>query len=619
MVWHPKRLVMNLNPLQRIRIRLALGLRPFAVALLLAAWALAGDVFAQEKPQLLMISYSPSSTDARAVSGLSIRPNIEQPIFFFVNNPSGDAGKFAVVVAGVRAEVTFAKDEKIKLARFLKQAPPPAAGAGAPPAAGSAAPPAAPKLAWVDLEGAPAKVSVQLFQEGVAEPIESKDLAAELYLPANYLAKLEPAKYSSETNELSVDVRVTKFDGPPSTVELVLLSGPGRIPGLKTPLSGDAELRAVLGRDGKARLFARGLKLTGGNTRGQFYLNVDGYQHAKVFDVDFAETDRPITALEGKERYRILAQDSAPSGAKVPVRIEVDESGEPYASLELALGRGTGAAFEKNSVVLLRGSRSTKTRFAPGGPDGSLLFQIEVNDWTVEIDTAGATGKRVLRIARLDANGEVVPGMEQTKEIILDGTPPEEVQFRDPPATALQGASVPFKATGKDDESGIREVVFFFGKPPADGKIPPTLDTYTGTKDVRGIWTANVPIPYDKKGPAVVSVQFVNNAGLSTFASTALRVVDPNDPKAAASPGRIEGKVFEGDRPQANLEVVLKDDKGKDKDKAKTKEDGTFAFEDVAPGNYSVATSKEASVTKGESAVKVVSDKTAIVEVKLFR
>ena len=77
--------------------------------------------------------------------------------------------------------------------------------------------------------------------------------------------------------------------------------------------------------------------------------------------------------------------------------------------------------------------------------------------------------------------------------------------------------------------------------------------------------------------------------------------------------------MFEGDRPQANLEVVLKDDKGKDKDKAKTKKDGSFAFEDVAPGNYSVATSKEASVTKGESSVKVVSDKTAKVEVKLFR
>jgi hypothetical protein len=65
--------------------------------------------------------------------------------------------------------------------------------------------------------------------------------------------------------------------------------------------------------------------------------------------------------------------------------------------------------------------------------------------------------------------------------------------------------------------------------------------------------------------------------------------------------------------------VVLLDDKGKEKDKTKTKDDGAFAFEDVQPGNYSVTTSKQASVTKGLTATKVVSDKTATVEVKLFR
>jgi hypothetical protein len=474
----------------------------------------------------------------------------------------------------------------------------------------------------VDLEGSPAKVSVQLLQDGVVEPIENRDLTVELYLVG--LVRSE-AKYDGNTKELSLDVKLKEFDGPPCTVQLVLLPGPGRIPGLRTPLSGDAELQAVLGKGGETKLYARDLKLTGGDTKGQFYLSVDGYQHAKVFNVDFAQTDKPVTAVEGSERYRILADASAPAGAKVPVRIEVDESGEPNAWLELALGRGTGANFVKSTVIPLHGSQDKKTRFAPGGPDGSLIFQIEVKDWVVELDTAGAIGRRVLRVARLDATGNVVPGMEGSKTIILDSTPPEEVQFRDPPATALLGATVPFKATGKDPESGetpdtgIAEVVFFLGKPPTDGKFPPTLDTYKATQDAKGVWTASVPMPSDKKGPTLVSVQFVNYAGMSTFASTTVKVLDPNDPKAAVLPGKIAGKVFEGDRLQAGLPVVLFDDKGKEKDKGKTKDDGTFAFEDVAPGNYSVGTAKEASRTKALEAVKVEAEKTTTVELKLYR
>ena len=49
-------------------------------------------------------------------------------------------------------------------------------------------------------------------------------------------------------------------------------------------------------------------------------------------------------------------------------------------------------------------------------------------------------------------------------------------------------------------------------------------------------------MPADKKGPAVISVQFVNNAGMTTFASTTVTVVDPNDPKAAPHPVALKAR-----------------------------------------------------------------------------
>ena len=57
----------------------------------------------------------------------------------------------------------------------------------------------------------------------------------------------------------------------------------------------------------------------------------------------------------------------------------------------------------------------------------------------------------------------------------------------------------------------------------------------------------------------------------------------------------------------------------KTKDKTKTKEDGSFTFEDVPPGNYTVGTAKEADRTKAASPVKVVSDDTTKVKLKLYR
>ena len=106
----------------------------------------------------------------------------------------------------------------------------------------------------------------------------------------------------------------------------------------------------------------------------------------------------------------------------------------------------------------------------------------------------------------------------------------------------------------------------------------------------RTLWNIKLALPQDRKGPTDFSVQLVNQVGLSTFATISVELTEEDSAKSA--PGKIAGTVLQGAQPQGELEVVLSDDKGAEKGKAKTKADGTFAFEDVAPGKYRLAVTK---------------------------
>jgi hypothetical protein len=585
--------------------------------LVLSVWGLGSYLWAQDKPQLL-IGVSLDKTAAVPRNRLAMRPNIEQPFYFFVKNPTNKDGKFTVLVGEQRAEMSVEKGET-KLVKFGKPMPPPAAAtaATAPPPVADAKP------VWVDLKSAPPTLLVQLLQivDDKPQELESKELAFDLLVPQAYVddpivtfASEEPGK-----NQLTVKVKSKpkdKFSGPPCTVQLLLT--PELAGGLLQPVSRDADFQGVLTRpEDEVTLFAKDLRFKPATPpKGQIYLTVDGYERAFIFDFDFNQLSAPIKPREAGEKYRVLAPRTAPAGAKIPVRVEVDYSSKSDEPLELALGKEDGGQFQIKAIKELQGSREKKVHFRPGGPDGSLVFQTEVKDWVTEVDTAGVLGVRTLRVRLKDAGEKPIEGKAT---IVIDSTAPEEVQIVDAPATALQGAYVNFKATGKDPESGIEEVVFFLGKPPADGKLPPTLDTYKAAIGEKDHWSAKVPMPSDRKGPTLVSVQFVNAAGMTTFASATVTILDPAAPKPPLPPGKIEGTLLEGDRPQPKLDVSLLDAKGTEVGKTKTKDDGTFAFDDVAPGSYKVTAVKTASVTKAEQAVAVKSGETAKVEAKLFR
>lgn len=165
-------------------------------------------------------------------------------------------------------------------------------------------------------------------------------------------------------------------------------------------------------------------------------------------------------------------------------------------------------------------------------------------------------------------------------------------------------------------------MLFFAGKP-VDGKRPPMAATIPGTPVDSGksTWSAKLPLTPDKSGPTDISVEFVNQAGLTSIATTSVDVVD----KLPAQFGTVRGTVVEGTLPQPNLDVVLQDEKGmavkdeKMKERlAKTGADGSFTIENVPPGKYKIVARKPITNRIAKADIEVQPGETTTVPLVLF-
>jgi hypothetical protein len=290
-------------------------------------------------------------------------------------------------------------------------------------------------------------------------------------------------------------------------------------------------------------------------------------------------------------------------------------------------------------------------RLDPNGPEGAQLLKAEVSDWSATLDTLGIVGGRELRVlvrrggkdVRVDRvlvshDGKVLK-VEKTGSIgdpavyvpvTFDNTGPEFITFDvdgPDPKKLLRGLPLPLVARGFDPESGVKEAIFFAGRPTPDLKIPPDAIRVQGEKKDDDTWVAQLPVATDKTGTVDVSVALVNQAGLTDFGTRRVYLVDP-PPAGVAKPDDksktpklpiIEGIVYEADRPQPNLSVVLRDAKGVAQDTVTTDTAGRFAFVNVPPGTYRVTAVKTADNTRGETPVTVQEKDVKDVRIRLFR
>jgi hypothetical protein len=528
-----------------------------------------------------------------ALDALSLRPlTAWQPYYLYVQNrssapravivqlsPGGTSSTKLIVPAGQWQRIAFA---------------------GAPPKEHTELPALAGPLVARVLD---AETGRQLAEEtlplGIASPREYVEVPSIQFQPAG----LKP-------NRLSLTARATpQLAGPPCLVELLL--PPEHIEGYSGAKGG--VFRAPLSRPNQSvTLFADGLRLaeeTG--DEGCVYVNVDDCPRAFVFRATLARQGEATTPYEEPHpALRLNAPRVALAGPNVLTSLEVDQ-GPADATLVVELGSHTQGVFTAEQLHKFPSPRQARVGFSPFSADGAMLFSAAVRDWQVSFDASGIVGSRMLRARLMAADGRTICTAEQA--ITLDDTPPVHVQLVDPPRRAAKGVPLILTACGQDDLSGIAQATFFAGQP-VDGKLPAGTLTAPGKPDGSGsLWTAALELPPEAKGRIPVGVELINGVGLSTIITATVEIIDP----ATLALGKVSGSVREGPRPQAGLEVSLKDEKGTEVGKTKTGDDGTFVFEKVAPGKYSLSSSKPTALRKAQAQITVEAGQTAVTTLEL--
>jgi hypothetical protein len=578
------------------------------------------------KPLRIVFSDNPDKpTDPR--TDLRLRPNVQQAFYLYVENTSDKPAEATVELLangqplGVEPQKVQVEARGFRRVVFAKPAPPAPAAPDKPAAAPA---PADKPPALMELPG-PLQVRLVDDKKQVLDETEVR-----LARPDEYVT-VKSIQFDPGRRSLTVVLEAKpEFAGPRARAELVLR--PDRIPALAPGQKKQGSYGGYLDRAGDTLVLeATNLQLvSGGDANGLIYLTIDGYERAFTFRSNFPG-DQPSEPRRIDDAIlRLNAAPAAVPGAPSKVGVEVDNATADTVA-ELGLYRDDRFEQLEGELLQFRGDRRVRMSFSPAGPNGALLFKPAVEDWTTDLETAEIYGPRRLRLRLVqigkDDQGKpvrrevpffdsgkpivVLDGkVEKTTSIVaglmLDATKPEGVQFINFPAKLPRGAVLPVRALGSDPESGIKQVVFFGGRPLPDGKLPPGTTPVAGERVDKDQWGASLPVATDKKGPVEVTVQFTNGAGLTTTETVVIQLVDP--PAEAKEKGKgasIAGSVSEGDRPQPNLPVWLFDDKSAVRDMVRTDDWGQFLFKDVPPGSYRVVATKSGSNTRGEVAAQV--------------
>jgi hypothetical protein len=606
-------------------------------AVVLASLLFPGPSEAQKPESKVRLLFSSRTDDPSPKDDLFLRPNVEQAVFVFAQNDGDRPRTVTVEVRGgerllASAPITVPDDGNPHLVRL--KAPPPPAAPPTPPAPGIAPPRPDEGIGsvviWLlDERGKPLGVPVPVE---VARPGRYVEPPLVRYFPPS---PLHPA------GRLVVRVRPREpFAGPPCRVELVIR--PERIPGLLPEQKKQGIYASFLtGKKGEELvLTAEGLRFAAPRTyRGPVEIRVDGCERAFTYFVTFAPAGTPTTPVEinrptlqldapafalPDKPLRVKAEiDHAPRGARTVLEVRRRVLVETEDGLVLEDRHAVAAEFRGDRREALAGA---------AGPEGGLLFKTTLADWDLPVDLGVVHGPTLLRLRMFDATGRLVevrdgrtgePAERQqvSQVITFDGQRPDGVRFLDPPRGALPGETIVLRATSDDPPSDIEKVEFFFGRPGSEGALPPGAEPVPGALIDAGrrTWSAALTVSRDRKDPFDVSVRFVKKAGPVAAASVKVSVDDPAERRKAS----VKGRVLEGDRPQAGIDVQALNPRGEVKGTAKTNDKGEFEVKGLEPGYYRLASIKRAGNTRGQVIIELKPGENKVLtpkeEIKLYR
>lgn len=425
-------------------------------------------------------------------------------------------------------------------------------------------------------------------------------------------ASVSPGRGQSiPTSNLRVELRAKRppLTGPPCHVELSV-EGPASVSGIR------GNLRGTVPANGDTLVLeAQGIPAVGeGN--GVFTLSVDGVPLTYRFNTDFAVFNR----VEGAELERvpflglkasmaIKAKDSplsmAGSNDTPKIRVDAWASQSPAGStLRLQLIGGDQFKIAEK-VEVLPGPIESVVTVEPGDK-GAWLLSLKEGRWTREWDSEGIAGRKKVRLELLGPDGVIISTKETN--LVVDTTPPRFGQFFGFPEKLAPGTTSRFTFMVSDEESGISSVEAYLGpprppapptgSPPAAPVVPPPVVEVVQSGNAREV---RLDVPVDAKGSISLTIRALNGSGLESIWSQAIPVADVPPPTV----GGLRGSVTEGGRAQGGLPVVLKDDKGKEVQKAVTDQTGAYLFERLKPGKYTVETKKSASGRSASAKVEI--------------
>lgn len=552
-------------------------------------------------------------------AALEVRPlPMPQPIYFSLYNP---AAKAQTALVRLRADKALLPGGEVKVSV------PPGATV---PIRFTPAPP----LVVPNAKDTPAKAPMQLepmtpLSRGLSVELLdadnpsltllTQDLPVRVADPRSYVEvsniSFTPMRLPNQpSNRLALIVQAVQANLLPApVVELVL--PPDRIPGLLGRKGGTFRGQVVPGK--ALTLSADGLQLDpAADEHGTIYLKVDESPRAMRYRVSFVRSGDPTTpTADDSPAVRLRAAPGLVAGPGQSFQVEVDNPPEG-ANLRVQMERPTVngqpgiVEFRRDFPTAREEYRAVAIR-----PDGSILLQVKINDWTVPLDIRQIVGPRLLR-AVMHWNDNGTPRtLEATQPILLDDSPPSDVAFLNPPKLAQKASTLTLQATAKDIESGISEMRFVLGKPDVDGKLPADALTAVGQLQSPGVWIGTLDLPADRKGTSEMTLVATNGVGLSSVKTITLEVVDMLPP----IPAKVSGVVLEGGRAQPNLTVELRDAKGsKALQTSKTNDDGRYSFAAVPPGEYRLFCQKTPSLRKADVPITVVNGKDIVVELMLL-
>ena len=558
-------------------------------------------------------------------SNISLRPNGGGEYHLYVHNPARGQKTYTVELStepkgaiAARVKVTI-PGEKWKRVRFPKAAPEAAVDPLAPVAAPAATPAPAPTPApKVELPAGQELIqakdgfrfALRLLDEA-GDPVLGSDkgelgriCSVTLLKPSEYLGISKPSLIVSKDKAESAQIRVpaSAIAGKAKGEATVQLTFPATLNAPSLVLREGVYRRTIALDDdatvNKAVILLGNVQKTGDAVRAE--VSIDGISRAFIYTSETkGEVKNEDWQKFDKQLVRILAAKSVTRPTPVfPIKLEADNAPD-NSNLEVQIRQAGAEDIPANKEIIpLKGSRQERVWIDLAGKiDQGFAITNRSADWIVPLDLGERRGRLEVITVLKTASGTAIAKSDPFT-VTVDGTAPEDVKFLKLPAQHVKGTPLPVSAILQDNDTKIVKAVFFLGELQEDGKLPEgpkipgkqVIDAKT--KSVTSEWIGLMPLAPEKRGEITIGVAVTDEVGNTTIETQKVELVDPPAPS-----GTIAGKVMIGERPQPGVTVSLADGEGKPKGETKADEFGKFKFEKLAPGAYTVKTTKTDTTT----------------------